>query len=518
MVEALAPDDVIAVAADVVSNGARVVSAVLDSIGEPALAGDSVEAVLGSALVGRRVAIVIDGADSIVDDVLSWSTQVPADGSGPWVIVASRVHPLQVVSPVVHLGPLALTAGSAPSYAETLFRVWYAEAGGRLDQLDATPQALRRLLATTGGVPLAIRVAAATSAAVGLAAGEAIIVEGAGQDVVAASINKSVSLLASSEREVFDAFAVSAGTIDVELAAAIVGHDLNTTAMALGTLVRHNLVDLDAGRYTMLPPVHRFATANAGQLDAARIRHRSWCMSLGQLPDYAAAVLPREADVRLAIDQALVDDATSAADLTASLVKSLLLATQHYRADELLVSVLAHPNITAMEPTDRRIELMRLLAIALQESQGGPTALPVLDEADRLVPRSTRPDYWGARLRSIRAIQLHDAGRVEDALAMSDRAAADRRGVRRHVQRTPEPKLRRQHAARPRSLVRCRQTGRRCDRSILRRHPARSSTSPAGIEPESQWNAAIVRCARRPPDGCSLKPTDWGWPWTPSTC
>ena len=35
----------------------------------------------------------------------------------------------------------------------------------------------------------------------------------------------------------------------------------------------------------------------------------------------------READVRLAIDQALVDDATSAADLTASLVKSLLLAT-----------------------------------------------------------------------------------------------------------------------------------------------------------------------------------------------
>ena len=47
----------------------------------------------------------------------------------------------------------------------------------------------------------------------------------------------------------------------------------------------------------------------------------------------------------------------------------------------------------------------------------------MLDEADRLVTRSTRPDYWDARLRSIRAGLLHDAGRVEDALAMSDRAA-----------------------------------------------------------------------------------------------
>ena len=118
---------------------------------------------------------------------------------------------------------MSLTTGSAPSYAEPLFRVWYAEAGGRIEQLDATPQALRHLLATTGGVPLAIRVAAATSAAVGLTASEAIIVEGAGRDAVAISINRSVSLLAASEREVFDAFAVSAGTIDVELAARSLG-------------------------------------------------------------------------------------------------------------------------------------------------------------------------------------------------------------------------------------------------------------------------------------------------------
>ena len=73
-------------------------------------------------------------------------------------------------------------------------------------------------------------------------------------------------------------------------------------------------------------------------------------------------------------------------------MKSLLGALQHHRAAELLASVLAHPNVTAMDPTDRRIELMRLSAIALQEGQGGAAAFSVLDEADGLVARSTRPD------------------------------------------------------------------------------------------------------------------------------
>ena len=61
----------------------------------------------------------------------------------------------------------------------------------------------------------------------------------------------------------------SSGTIDAELAAAIVGRDLNAAAMALGTLARHNLVDLDAGEYTMLPPVLRFATHASDSASAA---------------------------------------------------------------------------------------------------------------------------------------------------------------------------------------------------------------------------------------------------------
>src|SRR5262249_43162841 len=81
----LAPDEVITVAAELIDSTARIASTVLDAIGEPRLAGDSDAALIESALAGRRIAIVVDGAESIVDDVLSWSAQVPADGEGPWV-------------------------------------------------------------------------------------------------------------------------------------------------------------------------------------------------------------------------------------------------------------------------------------------------------------------------------------------------------------------------------------------------------------------------------------------------
>ena len=143
----------------------------LDSIGELTIAGESVESLVDSAFAGRRVAIVVDGADSIIDDVLAWSEQGSSSTEdGPWVIVASRVHPFHAVSPVVRLGPLSLIADSEPTYAETLFRAWYRRRRRPIDQLDAAPLGLQRVLATTGGVPLAIRVAAASAAAVGLAA------------------------------------------------------------------------------------------------------------------------------------------------------------------------------------------------------------------------------------------------------------------------------------------------------------------------------------------------------------
>jgi len=424
LVDELAPDGVIAVAADLVNDGARVLSAVLDALGAATLAGDTVETLIESALIGRRVAIVVDGADSIVDDVLSWSEQVPADGNGPWVVVASRVHPFHVASPVVHLGPLSLGHGSEPSYAEVLFRSWYQDAGGAIDQLDAAPDAVHRILATTGGVPLAIRVAAATSAAVGLDASEAVIVEGAGSDAVAESIERSISLLTPTERAVFDAFSVSSGAIDAEVVAAIVGRDPTVTAIALGTLARHNLVDLDAGQYTMLPPVLRFATAHASDsASAARIRHLVWCLSLTGLPDYEVAMLRREADVRLAIDHALTADPAAAADLAAFLVKGLLGAIQQHRAAELLATLLTNPAIIELEPPDRRIELMRLFAHTQRDTQGVAAGERVLNEAERLVARSSEPDWWHARLLAVRAGHLADAGRAEEAVAASLRAA-----------------------------------------------------------------------------------------------
>jgi DNA-binding CsgD family transcriptional regulator len=416
LVEELVPDEVIAIAADFVDDVSRVVSEVLDSIDELTIAGESVESLLDSAFAGRRVAIVVDGADSIIDDVLAWSEQVPARGDGPWVVVASRVHPFQAVSPVVRLSPLSLIADSEPTHAEMLFRAWYRDAGGPIDQLDAAPLGLQRVLATTGGVPLAIRVAAASAAAVGLAATETMIVEGSQSDAVAECVDRSVSMLDPDERELFEAFAVTAGCVDAELAAAIVDRDVRATEIALGTLVRYHLVDLDASGYTMLPPVLRFATALASDAaTSARNRHRAWCMALCERPDFEAALMRRELDVRLAIDRALNDDPAAAAKLAASLVKGLFFALQQHRAEELLTSLLSQPAIIEMEPSDRRLELIRLWAITVQERYGVAAAARVLDEADRQTSASTRPDYWSGRLLSLRAFALHSSGDVEAA-------------------------------------------------------------------------------------------------------
>ena len=194
--------------------------------------------------------------------------------------------------------------------------------------------------------------------------------------------------------------------------------------MALGTLTRHNLVDLNAGDYTMLPPVLRFATAHAtDSASTARTRHLAWCLSLTSLPDYEAAMLRREPDVRLAIDHALTDDPSAAADLAAFLVKGLLGALQAHRAAELLATLLANPAIAELEPPDRRLELMRLSAISARDTQGVASGDRILDEADQLVARSTQPQWWQARLLALRAGHLSDSGQTEDAVAMSLRAA-----------------------------------------------------------------------------------------------
>jgi DNA-binding CsgD family transcriptional regulator/tetratricopeptide (TPR) repeat protein len=424
IVDELAADGVIWIAADVFDDVRQVIASVLDSLGERTLAEEATEELLDSVLIGRRTAIVIDGADLIVDEVLSWTANLPADATGPWVVVASRVHPLAMVSPVVHLGPLLLTSDSGPCYAERLFRAWYREAGGQPGRLNGDDDTFHRVLASTGGVPLAIRVAAATAAAVGLHASEALLTDNATVDAVARSIQPSVARLAPTEREVFDAFAVSAGTIDAECAAAIVGRDLESTTVALGTLVRHNLIDLDDGRYTMLPPVWRFAMANSLETArAAQIRHHAWCFDLVNRHDYAA-LSQRQPDVRLAINRLLDDDAPAAVDLTLALVRSLVVTLEHHRAGELLDFVLSRPAVEALEPSDRRLELLRLSALVLEASRGSAAALAVLERADPLVALSARPDYWRGRLLSFRCATLYESGRLgaEEALDMATRA------------------------------------------------------------------------------------------------
>ena len=71
---------------------------------------------------------------------------------------------------------------------------------------------------------------------------------------------------------------------------------------------------------------------------------------------------------------------------------------------------------------DQRIELLRLLAIAQAESRGVDAALRVLGEADRFVPDAIDSALASARLLSLRAALMHDAGAAREGLELTRRA------------------------------------------------------------------------------------------------
>lgn len=416
----LAPDDTIVVAADDFDDVTRVVAQVMDAVVELTLPGEPDEAQLAAALSGRATALVIDGADAIVDDVLAWSERLPASGVGPWVVVASRVNPMLFVSPVVRLGPMSIDRQAGPPFAEQLFRTWFAEAGGRAELLDEAPERLERLLAMSGGIPLAIRVAAATAAAMGPEGAEMAIAVDARSDAVARCTARSVARLTAVEREIFDGFAATAGSVDAAALAAIVGRDRAEIDAALATLVRHNLVGPASDRYNMLPPLMRYAREHAADGGAAMVRrHRAWCVTLSREDD-DLSMIRWEPEVRVAIDRALVDEPSTAAELAARLVRSMFAAMRYRVGEQLIASVLAEPAVTEDASSDHHLELLRLAAVGANQGRGTAAALRIVDDALVLAAASSRPDFWTARFANIRADTLWQSGDLEAGLAMAE--------------------------------------------------------------------------------------------------
>lgn len=425
VVEVLQPEEVVRIAVDELADHREAPTILLDALTDRPLAGDTLESQIFAATEQRRVAVVLDGADSGIEDILALVASVPVGPEGPWVIVSSRVRPMSPAMPVVHLPPFDVTTAGGLAEADRIFRTWYATSGGPPAALDSASGTVRSVLVATGGLPLVIRVAAGAAAAVGLDAAKSLI-DTSGLDAFARCIGRSVELLTPPERRLFTALGVTAGSTDPITAAALTQMTPEAATSALGGLVRHNLIDPIDSRYRLLPPIHRYTIAAFGTDTDLQLRHRRWCRELVDHPD--RIVLEHDADIRLAIGRC-VDDPSCATQLTIRLTHALVENQRHHRAAELLDAVLDNTELMATIAPDDHVELLRLAAIVALESGGSRPAERFLDAADALAPTTRSPAKATTRLMSLRASLLHNAGDASRALDLTMRTVEAAREI-----------------------------------------------------------------------------------------
>lgn len=399
LVDGLADEQVV-VEADILARPGTIKSVAVDLVGGPR-PGDDPDDALAARTESRRLALVLDGADALVDQVLAIADDVTVGPNGPWVVVTSRVYPTATTWPVIRLDPLDV---GPKSPAAELFRAGFMAAGGDGDLLATAGGRLDRVLAASAGVPLAIEVAAARAAILGFPVGDEATEVGP-DDVVAQSVRRSLDGLPDHAVEVFAALGVTSSRFPVSLAAAVANLSRSRTVEWLAVLARHNLVRPGADGYALLPPIHREARRlAAARTSGAEQRHLAWCV--GQAgPVHTAAeagrVAPFAVDLSLAIERALADGRVDVAvELTLALEDILRLTMQHRRRLEVLEATVA------ALPADRARDRARLwcrLGQAQADTVGPAAARSDLNRAEAALGDVATDDPMMIDIRRTRA-------------------------------------------------------------------------------------------------------------------
>ncbi len=310
---------------------------------------------IGGALVGKRVLLVLDNCEHVIDASARLVEHVLRRCPEVTILATSR-EPLTVPGEqvwVVPPLPLPPEAGGhlATSAAAALFRDRAAGHGAEVavDEKDAA--AIAEICRQLDGLPLAIELAAALVPAV--APGE--IARRLGQRFgllrhgprtqprhrsLTAVVEWSYGLLDADEQQLFDRLAVFAGGFTLAAVEGICADDAlpsERIAGLLAGLVSRSMVEVDhragSARYRLLETLRHYAATKLAERDEERPlheRHATWFADLTERadvavrgPDEAAAVARFEAELanlrtahRWAVAQ---DDAGTALRLAASL-------------------------------------------------------------------------------------------------------------------------------------------------------------------------------------------------------
>nr|WP_260408252.1 BTAD domain-containing putative transcriptional regulator [Planomonospora venezuelensis] len=242
---------------------------------------------VAQALRDRRLLLVLDNCEHLVDAVRETAAELLARTAGLRILATSR-ETLGLPGEVVYEVP-ALPGGQA----QELFLGRAAAAAPGWDPTRQEQEAVRELCDELDGLPLAIELAAAQCRMLSveqirdaLEDRFALLAAGPGvqqrHSTLLRTVEWSHRLLEPAERELFHRLGAFAAGFDLDAAEAVCG---GPVLEGLGALVRKSLVAVEAGtsprRYRLLETLKEFARTRQDPAELARAQaaHRAWVLA-----------------------------------------------------------------------------------------------------------------------------------------------------------------------------------------------------------------------------------------------
>ena len=252
------------------------------------------EAVL-DYLAGRRALLVLDNCEHLLAEAAAFTERLLAACPGVRALVTSRERLAVAGEHLVTVPPLSLVADVADGVASSEAALLFIDRACAVNSGFIPTAAVDELCARLEGVPLAIELAAARSASLGLDGLLAglddylrLLAGGRGADPrhhsLRAVIGWSHDLLDDAEQAMFRRLGVFAGGFDLDAACAISADGKRgATADVIGRLADKSLLVAahgnGSGRWRMLDTVRAYALEQltaSGEEPALRERHLRW--------------------------------------------------------------------------------------------------------------------------------------------------------------------------------------------------------------------------------------------------
>ena len=254
------------------------------------------DAVLARLRPGRSL-LVLDNCEHLVDDTADFLTTLLGETTELLVLTTSRARIGVPGERVVPLPGLSLVAPSTGGAADSEAVALFFDRARMLDaQFDADPAAVGELCAQLDGMPLAIELATARSAALGITGLRAGLIDrlrllsgGRSGDErhrsLRAVLDWSHELLDDEERTALRRLGRFAGEVDIAAASAVTGQPPAAVADLIGRLADESLLVHRQGgeRWSLLETVRAYALdklIEAGELDEVTDRYLRWAVDL----------------------------------------------------------------------------------------------------------------------------------------------------------------------------------------------------------------------------------------------